>query len=275
MDLGSGEVDLPIRVDPALTDPRSEVGQVGHALNHMLNNVEGALESRQQSEVKVRQFVADASHELRNPLASIRGYAELTRRRRGEMCPESQFAMDRIESEATRMSALVEDMLLLARLDNDQKLELAPIDLVEVVLNAVSDAQAAGSDHIWTLDVPNEEITVMADADRLMQVVVNVLSNARKHTPAGVTVHTTVTARDGQAVVAIADNRIGHVHRRSRHGCSSGHRQGGFDEQGDDGHPDPAIGRLRTRRPGRVDALVPEKELACPLPRCLPPSWPA
>ena len=209
MDLGSGEVDLPIRVDPALTDPRSEVGQVGHALNHMLNNVEGALESRQQSEVKVRQFVADASHELRNPLASIRGYAELTRRRRGEMCPESQFAMDRIESEATRMSALVEDMLLLARLDNDQKLELAPIDLVEVVLNAVSDAQAAGSDHIWTLDVPNEEITVMADADRLMQVVVNVLSNARKHTPAGVTVHTTVTARDGQAVVAIADNGPG------------------------------------------------------------------
>ena len=209
MDLGSGEVDLPIRVDPALTDPRSEVGQVGHALNHMLNNVEGALESRQQSEVKVRQFVADASHELRNPLASIRGYAELTRRRRGELCPESQFAMDRIESEATRMSALVEDMLLLARLDNDQKLELAPIDLVEVVLNAVSDAQAAGSDHIWTLDVPNEEITVMADADRLMQVVVNVLSNARKHTPAGVTVHTTVTARDGQAVVAIADNGPG------------------------------------------------------------------
>ena len=209
MDLGSGEVNLPIRVDPALTDPRSEVGQVGHALNHMLNNVEGALESRQQSEVKVRQFVADASHELRNPLASIRGYAELTRRRRGELCPESQFAMDRIESEATRMSALVEDMLLLARLDNDQKLELAPIDLVEVVLNAVSDAQAAGSDHIWTLDVPNEEITVMADADRLMQVVVNVLSNARKHTPAGVTVHTTVTADDGRSVVTIADNGPG------------------------------------------------------------------
>ena len=182
---------------------------MGHALNHMLNNVEGALESRQQSEVKVRQFVADASHELRNPLASIRGYAELTRRRRGELCPESQFAMDRIESEATRMSALVEDMLLLARLDNDQKLELAPIDLVEVVLNAVSDAQAAGSDHIWTLDVPNEEITVMADADRLMQVVVNVLSNARKHTPAGVTVHTTVTADDGRSVVTIADNGPG------------------------------------------------------------------
>ncbi|MSS46275.1 HAMP domain-containing histidine kinase [Cutibacterium sp. WCA-380-WT-3A] len=209
MDLGSGEVDLPIRVDPPLADPRSEVGQVGHALNHMLNNVEDALTSRQESEVKIRRFMADASHELRNPLASIRGYAELTRRRRDEMSPEGQFAIDRIEAEATRMSALVEDMLLLTRLGNNQKLELTPVDLVEIVLNAVSDSRAAGMDHTWTLDLPNEEITVLADPDRLMQVVVNVLSNARKHTPAGVTVHTTVSTQKGQAIVVVADNGPG------------------------------------------------------------------
>ncbi|MDU7486179.1 MAG: HAMP domain-containing sensor histidine kinase [Cutibacterium avidum] len=209
MDLDSGEVNLDVHIPPDLTDPRTEVGQVGQAFSHMLSNVGGALESRQKSEMKVRQFVADASHELRNPLASIRGYAELTRRRRDEMSPDAQFALGRIEAEASRMSALVEDMLLLARLDNDQKLDLQPTDLVELVLNAVSDSRAAGPDHVWTLDLPDEPVTVMADPDRLMQVVVNVLSNARKHTPAGVTVHTSVTRQRDSAVVIIADTGPG------------------------------------------------------------------
>jgi two-component system OmpR family sensor kinase len=209
LDLDSGEVHLPVRVDPALANPRTEVGQVGSAFNHMLNNVEGALAARQKSETKVRQFVADASHELRNPLASIRGYAELTRRTEQDLPPDAAHSLRRIEAQARRMSGLVEDMLLLARLDNDQKLDLRPTDVVEVVLNAVSDSQAVSGDHTWSLDLPDEPVTVAADPDRLTQVVVNVLSNARKHTPAGTHVHTAVSAVDGDAVVTVCDNGPG------------------------------------------------------------------
>ncbi|WP_245306454.1 sensor histidine kinase [Acidipropionibacterium timonense] len=209
LDLDTGEVNLPVRVAPELTDPRTEVGQVGYAFNHMLNNVEGALAARQRSETKVRQFVADASHELRNPLASIRGYAELTRRSGEVLPPHTDHAMTRIEAESARMSTLVEDMLLLARLDNDQKLELVPVDLVELVLNAVSDTQAAGPDHTWSLDLPEDEVMVEADHDRLVQVVVNVLSNARKHTPPGTKVHTSVRSANCRAVVTVADNGPG------------------------------------------------------------------
>ena len=116
--LDRGEVALAVRVPPADADPASEVGRVGQAFNHMLNNVEEALAARQASETKVRQFVADASHELRNPLAAIRGYAELTRRSREQLPPDAAYAMSRVESEADRMSHLVEDLLLLARLDS-------------------------------------------------------------------------------------------------------------------------------------------------------------
>ena len=113
--LDRGEVALAVRVPPADTHPDSEVGRVGLALNHMLNNVEEALAARQASETKVRQFVADASHELRNPLAAIRGYAELTQRSGEAIPPDAAYAMSRVESEADRMSRLVEDLLLLAR----------------------------------------------------------------------------------------------------------------------------------------------------------------
>lgn len=219
LDLDSGEVDLPFRVDPALANPRTEVGQVGSAFNHMLNNVEGALAARQKSETKVRQFVADASHELRNPLASIRGYAELTRRSAQELPADVSHSLGRIEAQATRMSGLVEDMLLLARLDNSQNLDLQPTDVVEVVLNAVSDSQAVSTDHSWSLELPDEPVMVPADPDRLTQVIVNVLSNARKHTPAGTQVHVSVSSvgepgaggarADGEAVVVVADNGPG------------------------------------------------------------------
>ncbi|HMQ38647.1 MAG TPA: histidine kinase dimerization/phospho-acceptor domain-containing protein, partial [Micropruina sp.] len=111
--LESGEVEGIVRVPDADTDPVSEVGRVGLAFNHMLDNVEGALAARHASEVKLRQFVADASHELRNPLAAIRGYAELTRRERAELSPTMGHALGRIESESDRMSSLVEDLLLL------------------------------------------------------------------------------------------------------------------------------------------------------------------
>ncbi|MFE5870293.1 sensor histidine kinase [Streptomyces roseifaciens] len=198
--LHRGEVALHERVPEAEADPRTEVGQVGAALNRMLGHVGSALTARQESETRVRQFVADASHELRTPLASIRGYAELTRRAapgggagegREEIGPVTRHALGRIESEAHRMTGLVEDLLLLARLDAGRPQALADLDLSPLVVDAVSDARAAGPGHAWRLDLPAEPVTVRGDAARLHQVLVNLLANARTHTSPG----TTVTAR--------------------------------------------------------------------------------
>ncbi|MEV6395413.1 HAMP domain-containing sensor histidine kinase [Streptomyces sp. NPDC051907] len=197
--LHRGEVALHERVPEAEADPRTEIGQVGAALNRMLDHVHSALHARQASETRVRQFVADASHELRTPLASIRGYAELTRRGRDEVGPDTRHALRRIEAEATRMTGLVEDLLLLARLDAGRPLSYESTDLSPLVVDAVSDARAAGQDHAWRLELPDEPATVRADAPRLQQVLVNLLANARNHTPPG----TTVTARvrcGGEAV---------------------------------------------------------------------------
>jgi two-component system, OmpR family, sensor kinase len=209
MPLDRGEVALAVRVPDEDANPTSEVGRVGLALNHMLSNVAGALTARQTSEMKVRQFVADASHELRNPLAAIRGYAELTRRRRAEMPPDAAYAMERVESETERMSRLVEDMLLLARLDSGPDLDPQPTDLSEIVINAVSDARAAGRDHVWTLDLPEEPVVAIGDAHRLHQVVANLLANARTHTPPGTKVETGLAVRDGQAVITVTDDGPG------------------------------------------------------------------
>ena len=207
--LDRGEVALAVRVPGPDADPTSEVGRVGQALNHMLTNVEAALEARQASEVKVRQFVADASHELRNPLAAIRGYAELTRRSRSEMPADAAYAMARVESEAERMSRLVEDLLLLARLDSGPAIEVAPTDLTEIVINAVSDARAAGPDHSWQLSLPAEPVLALGDRHRLHQVVANLLANARTHTPPGTSVLAGLEVRDGQAVVRVTDDGPG------------------------------------------------------------------
>ncbi|MFI8517345.1 sensor histidine kinase [Streptomyces sp. NPDC085481] len=210
--LHSGEVALDHRVPEAEADPRTEVGQVGAAINRMLDHVHSALDARQQSETRVRQFVADASHELRTPLASIRGYAELTRRGREECGPDTRHALGRIESEATRMTGLVEDLLLLARLDTGRPLSYEGTDLSLLVLDAVSDARAAGPDHRWRLELPDggSAVKVPADGARLHQVLVNLLANARTHTPPG----TTVTARlresaGGHAVVEVEDDGPG------------------------------------------------------------------
>ncbi|MEU3461392.1 HAMP domain-containing sensor histidine kinase [Streptomyces sp. NPDC006733] len=189
--LHRGEVALHERVPAADTDPRTEVGQVGASLNRLLGHVGSALHSRQESETRVRRFVADASHELRTPLASIRGYAELTRRGREDVGPDTRHALGRIESEAGRMTSLVEDLLMLARLDSGRPLSLAATDLSPLVVDSVSDARAAGPDHVWRLDLPDEPATVHGDAERLQQVLANLLGNARTHTPPG----TTVTAR--------------------------------------------------------------------------------
>lgn len=207
--LESGEGLVPIRVAPQDANPASEVGQVGLAFNHMLDNVEHALAARHRSEAKLRQFIADASHELRNPLASIRGYAELTRRGSDELPDDTAHALGRIEAESERMTALVQDLLLLARLDSEPTLELRPTDVTEIVLNAVSDARAASSDHTWSLDLPEDVVTARADPHRLHQVVTNLLANARTHTPAGTSVQASLRASDGWAVISVSDNGPG------------------------------------------------------------------
>jgi two-component system OmpR family sensor kinase len=208
--LDRGEVVIAERVPAADTDPSTEVGQVGAALNTMLGHVESALTARHESEVQVRQFVADASHELRTPLASIRGYAELVRRLPEELPPGALQAMARVESESERMTALVEDMLLLARLDAGRPLASEPLDVSVLAIDAVTDAHAAGPDHRWALDLPDDdELLVLGDDHRLRQVLANLLSNARVHTPAGTTV--TVRARRvrGDVVVHVCDDGPG------------------------------------------------------------------
>ena len=208
--LDRGEVVLADRVEAADTDPRTEVGQVGAALNELLDRVTAALTARQASETRVRQFVADASHELRTPLASIRGYAELTRRQRAEAAPELRHAMERVEAESTRMTSLVEDLLLLARLDTGRALEAVPVDLTRLVLDAVGDARAAGRDHRWRMDLPTEPVLVTGDGHALHQVLANLLGNARTHTPGATTVTTAVRpAADGAVALTVTDDGPG------------------------------------------------------------------
>ena len=207
--LDSGKVALGARVDPIDTDTRTEVGQVGAAFNEMLDHVDEALNARHQSEQRVRQFVADASHELRTPLASIKGYAELSRREPDPVPPTVTHAMGRIESEADRMSSLVEDLLLLARLDAGRPLDEAPVDMSMLVINAVSDAHAASPGHRWDLDLPPEPVEVTGDGARLHQVVANLLANARTHTPDGTRVTTSVRPEGEWVRVAVHDDGPG------------------------------------------------------------------
>jgi len=183
MRLDQGEVHLE-RLGGLAVNPASEVGQVGLAFNHMLDNVEDALVARHRSEAKVRAFVADASHELRNPLAAIRGYAELMGRDK-KMTQPAASAVDRIGVESRRMSTLVEEMLLLARLDQGTVANQDRVDLSQVLVDAVADATVAGPDHVWKIDVPDDPIEVIGDENQMHEVVANLLGNARKHTPPG------------------------------------------------------------------------------------------
>ena len=239
--LDRGEVALPERVQAVDTDPGTEVGQVGAALNRLLGHVERALAARHDSETQVRQFVADASHELRTPLAAIRGYAELVRHLPGELPADALRAMRRVESESVRMTALVEDMLLLARLDAGRPLGTDRVDVAALAVDAVADAHAAGPDHHWQLDLAGDgdwpdhdgapadggeapapeqrdagpaqhtarAAVVVGDDHRLQQVLVNLLSNARVHTPPGTTVRTTVRTDGARVTVRVQDDGPG------------------------------------------------------------------
>lgn len=206
--LDKGDVDLAVRVATKDTDPRTEIGSVGAAINQMLNHVSSALTARQASETRVRQFVADASHELRTPLAAIRGYAELARR--GEHEPHAvAHALNRVESESARMTTLVEDLLLLARLDSGRPLGKEELDLTVLAVDCVSDARVAGTDHKWQLDLPDQPVTLIGDAPRLHQVLANLLANARVHTPSGTTVVTAIRREPGGVVLTVADDGPG------------------------------------------------------------------
>ena len=206
--LDKGEVDLSVRVPDQDTDTRTEIGQVGAALNQMLGHVSGALEARHASETRVRQFVADASHELRTPLAAIRGYAELARR--GEHDPAAvTHALRRVESESSRMTTLVEDLLLLARLDSGRPLATEEVDLTMLVVDRVSDARVAGPDHRWRLDLPEEPVTIVGDTARLHQVLANLLTNARNHTPPGTSVVTGLQVVADGVMLTVTDDGPG------------------------------------------------------------------
>ena len=205
--LSSGEVSLPERVpNPA---PGTEVGQVAEAFNHMLEHVEAALSVRHASEDRLRHFVADASHELRTPIAVIRSHTEYAQRSTSELPEPVDKALVRIAAESERMGHLVQDLLLLTRLDSGRPLARDEVDLTLLAIDAVSDARVAGSDHRWQLELPDEPVLVHGDEHALHQVIANLLSNARTHTPSGTTVVTEVTETSGTVELHVRDDGPG------------------------------------------------------------------
>ncbi|MBS2965740.1 HAMP domain-containing histidine kinase [Actinocrinis puniceicyclus] len=183
LSLESGDAAFSVRVPH--DDPATEVGRVGASLNRMLGHVEDALAKRHAVEGRLREFAADASHELRTPVAAIRGHAELAQRHPDAVPEGVRRSLARIEAEALRMGVLVEDLLLLARLDAGRPLARQEVDLTRLALDAVDDARAAAPGHRWRLDLPAEPTLVAGDRDRLAQAVANLIANARTHTPEG------------------------------------------------------------------------------------------
>jgi two-component system OmpR family sensor kinase len=188
--------------------PASEVGHLSAALNTMLDRIEQALATKTESEARMRRFVADASHELRTPLTSIRGYAEL--HRQGATSPEEiARGMERIEHEAEHMAVLVEDLLLLARLDQGRALADERVDLTPIVEETVTDARAADPQRSIVVDLPDGPAIVRGDRLRLRQVLDNLLTNIRDHTDPGTIATVTLAASDGTATLTVADNGAG------------------------------------------------------------------
>ena len=198
--------DLSRRVEP--TDPRTEVGRLGRSLNEMLGQIEEAFADRSLSEDRLRRFLADASHELRTPLASIRGYAELFRLGAAEDPETLERSMARIEAEATRMGVLVEDLLLLARLDERRAPRREPVDLAELAHAASHDARAIGPGREVTVRA-DDPVTVTGDPDQLRQLLSNLIGNAVIHTPAGTPIEIDVGRRGADARLSVRDHGQG------------------------------------------------------------------
>ncbi|WP_460776398.1 sensor histidine kinase [Microbacterium sp. GXF7504] len=206
--LSEGAVTITERVPAAQADDETEIGRVGSSLNTLLDHVGAALDARQRNEERMRRFVADASHELRTPLASIRGYSELSLRDPA-LGEHTESALQRIQAQSLRMTALVEDLLLLARLEEGRELVYGTVDLSRLAIEATGDAQVAGADHRWVLDVEPEPVVIAGDEHRIQQVVVNLLANARTHTPAGTTVTVSVRREGRDAVLRVQDDGPG------------------------------------------------------------------
>jgi two-component system OmpR family sensor kinase len=210
--LDEGDVSITERVPAGQADPMTEVGQVGASLNTLLDHVEDSLAVRQRNEEAMQRFVADASHELRTPLASIRGYSELSLRD-ATLSETSRQSLQRIEAQSQRMTGLVEDLLLLARLDEGKELVYDMVDLNQLVLDAVADQAMAGMEYDWGADVGEEPVLVAGDRARLTQVITNLLANARTHTPEGTAVTATVSLEGSgsasRAIVRVHDTGPG------------------------------------------------------------------
>jgi two-component system OmpR family sensor kinase len=207
--LSEDEVVLATRVP--FPESATEVGQLGDAFNHMLDHVEASLVTRRDTEARLRRFIADASHELRTPVAAIRGHAESVKHAPEEIPASVAQAMQRIESEAVRMGVLVDDLLLLARLDAGRALDKLPVDLTRLAIDATNDARVAGPDHRWQLNLPDVPISVTGDPHRLHELITNLLTNARVHTPPGTTIELALACDDvgDRAVLSVVDNGPG------------------------------------------------------------------
>jgi two-component system, OmpR family, sensor kinase len=198
--------DLSQRIKRA--EPRTEVGRLGIALNAMLQQIEAAFAEKDASESRLRRFLADASHELRTPLTSIRGYAELFRHGANKRPDDLAKVMSRIEEEGKRMGILVDDLLLLARLDQGRPLDQRPADLAGIAEDAVEAARAVEPDRPIDLTGP-ESVIVTGDSTRLRQVIDNLLANVRTHTPPGTPAHVRLAVADGRAVLEVVDEGPG------------------------------------------------------------------
>lgn len=198
---------LPAGIAPA--QPTTEVDQVSVAFDRMLDHVRRALVARDLTEQRLRRFVADASHELRTPLATIRAHAEFATRAGDRLPAATATSLDRIDTAAIRMAALVDDLLLLARLDSGRPLDRDTVDLTQLAMEAVADAHTTAPDHRWRLDLPDEPVETFGDGDRLHQVLTNLLANARVHTPPGTTVTTTVMPTSTGAEITVTDDGPG------------------------------------------------------------------
>ena len=210
LDLEEHTISSAVRVEPRDSDPRTEVGAVGYALNQLLDNVNSALEVRERTEHQIRAFIADASHELRTPLAAIKGYSDMLRWTE-PLSESGKSSLARIDSQTERMSRLVEDLLTLARLDEGREPKFELVDLTELVLECTSDMQAAARTHEWHLSLSDEPVEVVADRSQIQRVILNLLSNARKHTDEGtrVTAGLAVDTARREAVVTVSDNGPG------------------------------------------------------------------
>lgn len=265
-ELATGDETITERIPDAFVDDVTEVGRVAGSFNRMLTHIDEAFAVRRRSERKLRRFVADASHELRTPLASIRGYTQLVLRESGDLPPEAVEQLGRVRAESERMSDLVEDLLLLARLDNEPVIRREPVDLRGLLIDAVADAHAAGPGHHWQLDLDaSRPLEVLGDENSLRQVLVNLLANARVHTPEGTNV---VLAAHAEPVPVTAGRVTGADSADpSQPGASTGSStRGGDADEGAGGR----LGGIRAARERRRQARAQARNAAPTVPEARP-----